>query len=345
MLASFVSLTLIYNFFELMGDMLRNSTLVKMFTYLLFLTPSLIYTLLPISVLVAVLVTFGVLTKHNEVTAFRACGVSLHRLALPILVLAAVFSGGLFAFDFYYVPKANLKQDALRDEIKGRATPQTYLNPDRKWIMGHGAARIFYYKYFDPSEPSMNGVSVFELEPKTFRLTRQISAVRAHWSAPLKTWVFEDGWSCDYIGAFCDKATPFQASTFPELVEPPDYFLKEAVQDKQMNFAELERYIADLNQSGFDTVKLRVRLFRKFSVPFFALIMAMIAVPFGFLVGNRGAMTGIGVSILIAMAYLAVGPLFEKIGNAGLLQPEVAAWAPDMLFGLAGMYLLLRMRS
>ena len=73
--------------------------------------------------------------------------------------------------------------------------------------------------------------------------------------------------------------------------------------------------------------------------------MAMIAVPFGFLVGNRGAMTSIGVSIGIAMGYLAVGPLFEKIGNVGLLPPGVAAWAPDMLFGLAGMYLLLRMRS
>jgi LPS export ABC transporter permease LptG len=343
MLASFVSLTLIYNFFELMGDMLRNSSLVRMFTYLFFLTPSLIYTMLPISILVAVLVTFGVLTKHNEVTAFRACGVSLHRLAMPILIIATVFSGGLFAFDFYYVPKANLKQDALRDEIKGKA-PQTYLNPDRKWIMGQGS-RIFYYKYFDPSEPSMNGVSVFELEPKTFRLTRQISAVRAHWSPPLKTWVFEDGWSCDYQGPFCENSAPFQANTFRELTEPPDYFLKEAVQDKQMNFAELERYIADLNQSGFDTIKLRVRLFRKFSVPLFALIMAMIAVPFGFLVGNRGAMTGIGVSIGIALGYQAVGQVFEKIGNAGLLQPEVAAWAPDMLFGLAGIYLLLQMRS
>jgi len=344
MLASFVSLTLIYNFFELMGDMLRNSSLVRMFIYLFFLTPSLIYTMLPISILVAVLVTFGVLTKHNEVTAFRACGVSLHRLAMPILIISIVFSGSLFAFDFYYVPKANLKQDALRDEIKGRATPQTYLNPDRKWIMGQGS-RIFYYKYFDPSAPSMNGVSVFELEPKTFRLTRQISAVRAHWVSQLKTWVFEDGWSCDYKDAFCDKAAPFQASTFRELTEPPDYFLKEAVQDKQMNFAELERYIADLNQSGFDTIKLRVRLFRKFSVPLFALIMAMIAVPFGFLVGNRGAMTGIGVSIGIALAYQAVGQVFEKIGNAGLLQPEVAAWSPDVLFGLAGLYLLLRMRS
>ena len=344
MLASFVSLTLIYNFFELMGDMLRNSSLVKMFTYLFFLTPSLIYTMLPISILVAVLVTFGVLTKHNEVTAFRACGVSLHRLSLPILIISGLFSGGLFAFDFYYVPKANLKQDALRDEIKGRATPQTYLNPDRKWIMGQGS-RIFYYKYFDLSEPSMNGVSVFELEPKTFRLTRQISAVRARWSPGLKTWVFEDGWACDYKGPFCETVATFPTNTFAELTEPPDYFLKEAVQDKQMNFAELERYIGDLNQSGFDTIKLRVRLFRKFSVPLFALIMAMIAVPFGFLVGNRGAMTGIGVSIGIALGYQAVGQVFEKIGNAGLLQPEIAAWSPDILFGLAGLYLLLRMRS
>ena len=343
MLASFVSLTLIYNFFELMGDMLRNSSLVKMFTYLFFLAPSLIYTMLPISILVAVLVTFGVLTKHNEVTAFRACGVSLHRLALPILIISVLFSGGLFAFDFYYVPKANLKQDALRDEIKGKA-PQTYLNPDRKWIMGQGS-RIFYYKYFDPSEPSMNGVSVFELEPKTFRLTRQISAVRARWSPVRKTWRFEDGWFCDYKGPFCENSAPFEAFTFSEITEPPDYFLKEAVQDKQMNFAELERYIADLNQSGFDTIKLRVRLFRKFSVPLFALIMAMIAIPFGFLVGNRGAMTGIGVSIGIALAYQAVGQVFEKIGNAGLLQPEVAAWSPNLLFGLAGLYLLLRMRS
>ena len=129
------------------------------------------------------------------------------------------------------------------------------------------------------------------------------------------------------------------------MTEPPDYFLKEAVQDKQMNFLDLRRYIADLNQSGFDTIKLQVRLYRKFSTPLFALIMAMIAIPFGFLVGNRGAMTGIGVSIGIAMGYLAVGPLFEKVGNVGLLPPEVAAWSPDILFGLAGMYLLLRMRS
>jgi lipopolysaccharide export LptBFGC system permease protein LptF len=127
LLASFVSMTLVYNFFELIGDMIRNKIpLVKMFTYLFFLTPELIYDTLPISILVAVLVAFGVLSKQNEVTAFKACGVSLHRLALPVFSGARCSARGCSLFDFYYVPGANRRQDALRDEIKGRAT-QTYL--------------------------------------------------------------------------------------------------------------------------------------------------------------------------------------------------------------------------
>jgi lipopolysaccharide export LptBFGC system permease protein LptF len=187
--------------------------------------------------------------------------------------------------------------------------------------------------------------NVFELEPTTFRLTRQILAERAHWSPLLRTWIFENGWSSDFRGAQRISYTTFQATTFPELTEPPDYFLKEAVQDKQMNFLQLDSYINDLRQSGFDTVKLQVQFYRKFSVPLFALIMAAIAVPFGFLVGNRGAMTGIGVSIAIAMSYWGIGTLFEKIGDVNQLPPSVAAWSPDVVFALTGMYLLLRMRS
>jgi lipopolysaccharide export LptBFGC system permease protein LptF len=73
--------------------------------------------------------------------------------------------------------------------------------------------------------------------------------------------------------------------------------------------------------------------------------MSMIAVPFGFLVGSRGAMTGIGISLGIAACYLAIGTLFEKLGDASLLQPSMAAWAPDVIFALAGMYFFLRMKS
>jgi lipopolysaccharide export LptBFGC system permease protein LptF len=277
------------------------------------------------------------------VTAFKACGVGLFRLVTPVLVGSTLFCGALFAFDYYYVPAANRKQDALRDEIKGRPT-QTYLRPDRKWIMGQGS-RIYHYQYFDTAERMMIGVNVFELEPVTFRLERQILAERARWNPSARTWVFENGWYSDFKGANQRIHTPIVTKHFEELTEPPEYFFTAALQDKQMNFAELGQYIRDLQQRGFPTTKLEVQLYRKFSMPLFAVIMAMIAAPFGFLVGNRSAMAGIGVSMAIGIAYLAVDPLFQKLGEVSLLPPPMAAWSPDILFSLTGVYLLLRMRS
>ena len=73
--------------------------------------------------------------------------------------------------------------------------------------------------------------------------------------------------------------------------------------------------------------------------------MALIAVPFAFLVGNRGAMAGIGVSLVIGLAYWGISIFFEKIGDVNLLTPTMAAWSPNAIFGLAGMYLMMRMRS
>jgi LPS export ABC transporter permease LptF len=158
MLASFVMMTQVFTFFELLGDILRNDIAMrKVATYHLFLTPKLIYDSAAISAMVAVLVTFGVLVKQNEVTAFKASGVSLHRLAAPILFACLLCSGLLFAFDYYVVPDANLVQDAIRNEIKGRSV-RTFLRPDRQWIFGQGS-RIFFYKYFDPSEKLMAGTS------------------------------------------------------------------------------------------------------------------------------------------------------------------------------------------
>jgi LPS export ABC transporter permease LptG/LPS export ABC transporter permease LptF len=343
-LASLVFMTEIFNFFELLGDLVRNKIpMSELLEYLFFLTPQLIYFLAPFGVLVAVLVTFGVLTKYNEVTAFKASGVSLYRLTAPVLLASVVLSGGLFAFDYYYVPQANRRQDALRDHIKGRA-PQTYLRPDRRWIKGAGS-HIYYYKYYDGIANTMNGVSVYELDPATFRLKSEITAERAQWQPELGKWIFQNGWRRDIMGSARENSQQFQATTFAELDEKPSYFLKEVKLDSQLNFWDLDSYIRDLQQSGFDTVHLRVRLQKKFSVPLFALIMAMISAPFAFLVGNRGAMAGIGASIGVAIAYMAISQLFEEIGNVNHLPAPIAAWSPDAVFSLAGLYLLLKMRS
>ncbi len=112
-----------------------------------------------------------------------------------------------------------------------------------------------------------------------------------------------------------------------------------------MNFREFAAYIDELRQSGFDTVRLQVQLHKKFSAPLFALIMAMISIPFAFIVGTRGAMAGIGTSFGIAIAYWAVSQLFEQVGNLNQLPAALAAWSPDAVFSLAGVYLLGRLRT
>jgi LPS export ABC transporter permease LptG/LPS export ABC transporter permease LptF len=344
LLASFVVLTEVFTFFELLSDIVKNQIpMAKVFAYLFYLTPKLIYDSTPISVLVAVLVTFGVMSKNNEVTAFKASGVSLYRLAVPVLITSAMLSVALFAFDHYYVPGANRRQDALRNEIKGRPV-QTYLRPDRKWIYGQGP-RIYFYKYFDPGQALMVGVSVYELDTAAFRLRRHISAESAYWEPKLGNWVFSNGWTRDIRGAGDLNFRRFSSETFPELDEPPGYFLKEVKQDSQMDFRELDAYIRELSQSGFDTVRLQVQLQKKFSVPLFALIMALISTPFAFLTGSRGAMAGVAVSLGIAVGYWALGQLFEQVGNINLLPAALAAWSPDAVFALAGLYLMTRMRT
>ena len=132
---------------------------------------------------------------------------------------------------------------------------------------------------------------------------------------------------------------------FHELEEDPHWFLQEEKQARQMNFQELETYIVQLSQSGFNTIPLQVEWNEKFSQPLFALIMAIVAVPFAFLAGNRGAMAGVGLSLGVAIAYWSVGQLFSQIGNLNELPPGVAAWSPDVIFSLAGLYFLARMRT
>ena len=346
LLVSFVALVEVFTFFELLGDIVKNRIpMPRVLTYLAFLAPKLIYDSAPLAVLVAVLVTFGILTKNNEVTAFKACGVSMYRLALPVLVASAVLSGALFTFDHYVIPNANRVQDRIRNEIKGKPV-QTYLRPDLRWVFGE-RSRIFYFRFFDQSESVMVGVSVYDLDQETFHLRRLIHAERARWEPGLKTWVFQNGQMRRIEGVHVVEFVDFTGATatFPSITESPGYFVKEVKLSQQMNFQELGVYIRELSQSGLDTVKLQVQRQEKLATPLFAFLMALLAAPFAFLTGNRGAMAGVGASLGIAIAYWSVSKLFEQIGFLNQLPPDVAAWSPVLIFTLAGLYLMLRMRT
>ncbi|MGH9599178.1 MAG: LPS export ABC transporter permease LptF [Terracidiphilus sp.] len=346
-LAGFILLMLIFTFFDLMSDILRNHIgLPIVGDYLVNLTPSMLYQLAPLAVLIAVLVTFGVLNRNSEIVAMKATGISLYRLVIPIVSIAAVLAVALFLFDQYYLPQANQRQEALRNIIKGRPA-QTYLHPEEQWIFGEPArgepGRIFYYKFFDPVRNEFANLSVFEFNPSTFQLTRRIFAARVYWDADSGAWRFQNGWASDFSGPNVTGFREFRETTFPEIHEDPGYFnVKEDMQAQEMNFGQLRSYIHDLRQSGFDTMPLRVALWHKLAYPLIAVVMAILAIPFALSMGRRGSVTAIAVAVGVALAYWVIDGLLGDMGNVNFLPAILAAWSSDVLFGLVGGYLLLR---
>jgi LPS export ABC transporter permease LptF/LPS export ABC transporter permease LptG len=340
-LVSFILLTLVFTFFELLGDILRNRIpLLMVGQYLLNVTPSMIYIMTPLSVLLAVLTTVGLLQKTNEITAMKATGTSIYRVIFPVFVISAILSTCLFFFDQYYIPGANQRQETIRNQIKGKPA-QTYLRPDRKWIFGEHND-IYYYEFFDPDQNTFANITTFQFDPKTFELTGRVHASRAHWSEELQKWVFEQGWERTFRGSAIQSFHQFDVDTFPTLIEPPAYFKKDVRQSSEMNYQELRTYIADLQQSGFDVVRLRVQLQKKFAYPMITFVMAVLAVPFSLSTGRKGALTGVAVALSVAIVYFVAAGLFEAMGNASQLPAAMAAWAPDLIFGLLGGYLLLK---
>ena len=146
----------------------------------------------------------------------------------------------------------------------------------------------------------------------------------------------------DFQGANQKSFREFINTTFSEIHEEPGYFKKESVQSQEMNFGQLDRYIRDLRQSGFDTMRLRVALWHKLAYPLIAIVMAMVAIPFALSMGRRGSLSGIAVAIGVALTYWVVDSLFAAMGNVNYLPAPLAAWSSDILFSLAGGYLLLR---
>ncbi len=344
LLVSFCGIYVIFDFFQLLSDIVRNRVpAIVVFDYYRFLLPQIAYLMLPLSVLVATLVSFGLLTKSNQLTAMLSAGVSIYRAALPVLIAAASLSALMYVMGDYTLPETNQRQDALRNQIKGKP-PQTFFRPDRQWIFGE-AARIYNHRFFDPDQNVFADLSVFEFDKGSFTLKRRIYARRAFWEAPVQGWVLENGWVRELEGDRVTSYTPFSVAKFDELTEDPSYFKKEVKPSAQMSAWELRDYIKGLAQSGFDVVRLSVQFYRKFSYPMVAFVVALIAIPFSQTMGRKGAISGFAASIGIAIVYWSLSSLFETMGNLSQLPPIVAAWSPDVLFGLGGAYLLLRVRT
>lgn len=348
-LGAFALLYVVFTFFELMGDIIRNQTpFIIVGEYLINLLPFIINAVTPLCSLLAVLITFGALNRSSELTAMKATGISLYRVVAPVLVVAAILAAALFAFDESYLPDANRRQEEYRAVIKNKPA-QTFLLPGRQFISGKTnsagePSRIFYYRAFDADRNAFDDLTVFEFDPTSFTLTRRIHAQAVRWDSTVNQWVFDNGWQRSFAGETLVPGSyrTFSVATFPEIREQPSYFKKEDKPSDEMSYGELTRYIADLRQSGFDTIKLQVQLANKLAVPAITLVMAILAVPFAVSMGKRGGLAGIATAIGVAITYWVVAGIFSSMGDINTLPPLLAAWSPDLLFAITGTYLLLR---
>ena len=341
MMLTFVALFEVFTFFELLDDIARHRVpFLIVVNYFRYLTPYLLYQLAPLGALVAVLTTLGVMSKNNEIVACKASGISLYRLALPLLLAGLTLASTMIILDDVYLPYANQRQDALRNQIKGKPA-QTYTRPQR-WIFGE-KGKIYNYDLFEPNNSIFAGLTVIELDPGTFHVKRRVFANRARWSDTQNTWVLESGWVRDFRDGTTEKYQKFSATTLSELTEPPTYFNREVRQAFQLSFRQLGTYIRDLRNAGFDVSTLTVQWYVKIAFPLIAPVSILLAIPYAFRVGSRGAIGGVAVGLALGIAYWSLARLLEAMGGVGQMPPPFAAFAPDLIFYFMGMYFFLRM--
>jgi LPS export ABC transporter permease LptG/LPS export ABC transporter permease LptF len=339
--AALVGMFYISAFIELSEMVFRgNGTWAMLGTFFVYTTPQYLYYIVPLSVLLASLVTIALLTKNSELVVMKACGISLYRVAVPIVAGAVAAGAFLFALEQTVLGPANRRAKAIRHVLSG-GSPETFDVLNRRWVVGRDGA-IYHYAYFDPREQHFSGLWVYEFDAGMRQLIRRTFGDQArHVDGG---WNVERGWTRAFdqsgnLASFSEFASTLRA------LEPPELFSNEPPDPEFMSFTQLRAYTEQLAQSGFDVVRQRVALYRKLSFPFVTIVMTLIAVPFAVTIGRSGAMAGIGVGIAIALAYWTTILFFAAMGSGGLLTPMLAAWAPNLLFGAGAAYLLLTVRT
>jgi LPS export ABC transporter permease LptF/LPS export ABC transporter permease LptG len=300
------------------------------------------YEIAPVLVLVTTLVTFALLSKTNEVTALKSLGVSLFRLSVPAVAAAVAISAFTVFLQSKVLPASNQRVAQLEDVIRGRETVRTYRRADRQWLFGQGRY-IYNYIHFDPERQTLHRLQVFEFGDDR-RLVRRLVAERAVYDGD-GWWSFYDGWTRTFADANVASYERFPDEVATRFPEHPGYFDSEIRPPEQMGYAELRRYVAEVEGSGQAVPELRVQLQSKVAYPTISLVMALVALPFAFRLGRQGALYGVGMSIVLGMMLMAIYAFFTKMGEAGALPPAVAVWAPNVVFGLLSVYLFLGVRT
>lgn len=294
----------------------------------------------PIILLVATLFLFLALTRHHELTALKAAGVSLYRVSLPILVLGVLFSFGAGLFQEMILPALNERGEEV-DRVKIRGQLPRHLQVRTRLWVRSAETRFFRIELIDPAARDLYGVTILEID-RGFHLQSRLDTDRLRWT--------DAGWLATN-GAVREIGADQRVRTIPfvtKALDTPERIDDFTVMQKPvtaMSYFELRQYITRLEESGHQARKYLVELYSKLSFPLRNLVMVLAAIPFAVHAPRSGRLLGVALAIVIMAAYMVLHYVVIAFARADLLPPLMAAWTANVVFLGLGTSLLIRART
>lgn len=340
-LVAFLILSVIVDFFEKIRMFLSNdASLQQMLRYFLFALPMLISIIAPAAFLIATLTTFGALSTNHEITAMKANGISVYRIAAPIVAVAVAFSMLFFLFTEFVTPKANENIDRIiRVEIQ-KQQPLGAFTQNEIWY--RGKAGIYNFRIFEPLSNTIWGVTVNEFDDG-FNLTRRLDAQRAVWQDG--RWHFY-GLMITRFNLGESPVIEHQEEGIIALPEKPEDFLTLQKSADKMGYFELKQYIDKIRGEGYDATSYVADWHGKPAFSFVSILLALIGVAFSLKTERSGALArSVGTGIVVGFSYWIIFAFSMSLGRSGTIPPLLGAWLANMIFGLFALYLLSRVKT
>ena len=300
--------------------------------------PDSMFLVLPAAVLFATVFAIGAFTRHSEVTAAKASGISFYRLCLPIF-FGAVLAAGVDLALAEVVPVTNARRNDLLEEDTFRGTTSRY-----NFAFAGDFGRVYKVGSLNTKTGTMEQLQIERRGTGPDYPTVVVSAPRARWVSD-SGWTLEAGEMKLITDTLPEVALRFGKMRDARFAERPADMLTKPRSPQEMRYRELTRFITTLERSGGDANILRVERALKIAIPVTCIIIALFGAPLATSTQRGGAAYGIGISLAVTVIFLMLVQLTKAIGGKGLLPPDLAAWVPSAIFGLLGLVLLARVRT
>lgn len=339
----FCFLYVVVDIFGHLDEILKNKVPGSiLFQYYLSFIPLIFVQSAPVAALLAIVYMLSVLNKNNELTAIKACGISMGRLLLPIFSIGVVLSLAIFLINENLVPRTVVTVNKIKtDYIEKLDDDQAKLKTVRNLTVYGRDNRMIYAKQFDPVNKNLLDIIILE-HGEDQRLRRKVLAREAAWTG--SNWMF---YNC-IIYRFDESGQPAGSPlvfdekiiTFPET---PRELLRYEMQTSYMNYKELKNYIGRLIGSDSKTVSgLKTDLYAKTALPFVCIVIMLLGIPFALTTKRGGAMAGIGISVAVGLLYYGSIYFSLALGKGGLLPPLLAAHLSNIIFLIIAVTLMRR---